>query len=270
VVADQFAQKNSPNVLLPGLRARVTEAGSDADADESGTIAGYSGLENQLYRVEIHRGSDDPKGPTFKWSRDNGSVEFGFTKLEVVDQKANGVKVELAGAPLPGRPRLAVGDCVEVIDKSWRPFGTPGTLFTVMGVSSPDADVQTDDASTQAPSPAGVLRRWDSVPENGDGAPATLAKDRTDDWIPIEKGIGIQFTAVNDAVFTRGDHWVIPARAATSAIYGPTAAAEGDGSPPFGPQRHLAPLAHVDGKDVIDLRNLFTHLAWPDSPGGPP
>jgi hypothetical protein len=42
--------------------------------------ARYRGPENQLYRVEVHDGSFDSLGvatqPTFKWSRENGSVVF--------------------------------------------------------------------------------------------------------------------------------------------------------------------------------------------------
>ena len=36
----------------------------------------YYGLENRLYRVEIHEAS--PAGMTFKWSRDNGTTVFAI------------------------------------------------------------------------------------------------------------------------------------------------------------------------------------------------
>lgn len=36
----------------------------------------YRGMENQLYRVEIHEGGDIASHPTFKWSRENGAVMF--------------------------------------------------------------------------------------------------------------------------------------------------------------------------------------------------
>ncbi|MDT5233033.1 MAG: hypothetical protein QOI39_3533 [Mycobacterium sp.] len=263
VVTEHFAKLNSP--VGPRLRAQVAEDGNVADPDEAATLSGYSGLENQLYRIEVHRGSDVKNGPTFKWSRDNGCVQFGIANYEVLPD--NGIRVTLSGAPLPGRPRLAIGDCVEVIDQSWRPFGEPGPLCTVMEVRGPDAAAGSDDKLDAANNPA-VLRRWDSVPEKGNGLPVKVSKDREDPWTDIENGIQIQFTASDDAVFGRGDFWLIPARAATSQIYGPTAAPEGAGSVAFGPQRHFAPLAQVDGANITDLRSLFTHLAWPDSPGG--
>jgi hypothetical protein len=45
-------------------------------ADPAG---GYRGLENQLYRVEIHAAANATGSvrPTFKWSRENGSVVVG-------------------------------------------------------------------------------------------------------------------------------------------------------------------------------------------------
>ena len=56
------------------MNARVHPA---TDPDASGgaaTPGGYRGLENHLYRVEVHRpGPGAGQGATFKWSRDNGS-----------------------------------------------------------------------------------------------------------------------------------------------------------------------------------------------------
>ena len=44
--------------------------------------SGYLGVENQLYRVEVHTGGTvaADHGPTFKWSRENGSVEFRIVR----------------------------------------------------------------------------------------------------------------------------------------------------------------------------------------------
>ena len=57
--------------------------------------AGYRGLENQLYRVEVHR-PGDASSATFKWSRDNASVATAWL-----------------GQPDPGRPeKIEVADLV--------------------------------------------------------------------------------------------------------------------------------------------------------------
>ena len=42
---------------------------------------GYRGLENRLYRVEIHRGTGSNRPATFIWSRDNGAVVFPLEKF---------------------------------------------------------------------------------------------------------------------------------------------------------------------------------------------
>ena len=42
--------------------------------------AGYDRLENQLYRVEIHKKGDRDHA-TFKWSRDNGSVATAVLEI---------------------------------------------------------------------------------------------------------------------------------------------------------------------------------------------
>ena len=62
-----------PQVLRTGAMGADTGQGNNECGCQPIPSAGYQGLENQLYRVEIHQG-----GPmawaTFKWSRENGSV----------------------------------------------------------------------------------------------------------------------------------------------------------------------------------------------------
>jgi hypothetical protein len=191
----------------------------------------------------------DPNEPTFKWSRDNGSVEFGI-------DSCNGNSVQLSGGGLPGRPKLEIGDFVEVIDKSWKPFGSPGPLFTIVGVDPIEHTVTLDQAVPNTPTRPAILRCWDSVGDSVDGTPMVM-----------DNGIQIQFTSPTNAFYQRGDYWLIPARAATGQIYGPTT---GDnGAPPYGPARHYAPLAQVDNQTPTDLRTRFTHLAWPDTSATP-
>src|SRR5262249_14470559 len=43
--------------------------------------AGYKGLENQLYRMEVHRGGALGTA-TFKWSRDNGSILTNVSEIQ--------------------------------------------------------------------------------------------------------------------------------------------------------------------------------------------
>lgn len=58
--------------------------------------ARYRGAENQLYRVEIHRGSD-AEPATFKWSRDNGTVVFIIRNI-ATDTDTTTVIIRASGA----------------------------------------------------------------------------------------------------------------------------------------------------------------------------
>ncbi len=61
------------------LSADTNQTGSECGCQPI-AAAGYQGLENQLYRVEIHTGG--PVGTaTFKWSRENASVVTQITNL---------------------------------------------------------------------------------------------------------------------------------------------------------------------------------------------
>src|SRR5205085_4076087 len=68
--------------LQPENRAMLRSKAEEADNPDSydpcitSPDARYRGAENQLYRVEIHRGGTARSSPpaTFKWSRENGSV----------------------------------------------------------------------------------------------------------------------------------------------------------------------------------------------------
>ena len=77
VVFDNLAGKMHAIVLVdparPRLAARARPQLAATGLCEIAATAGYQRLENQLYRVEIHDGGT---APTFKWSRENGSVAY--------------------------------------------------------------------------------------------------------------------------------------------------------------------------------------------------
>src|SRR5262249_27675797 len=58
--------------------------------------AHYRGAENQLYRVEIHRGGE-ANAATFKWSRDNGSMVAAWIGKEGNDLMVNGIRDNVRG-----------------------------------------------------------------------------------------------------------------------------------------------------------------------------
>jgi len=108
----------------------VSETASQQHADlcESEIDQRYRGLENQLYRIEIHQsglgyGKEDDADKTsndiancakFKWSRDNGSVIFPVLKMS---PKGDHASVQLARVGRDARFSLKAGDWVEYYDE---------------------------------------------------------------------------------------------------------------------------------------------------------
>ena len=271
---NEVARRWSEPTDRPTLQARAPERDpSRQEASVVSPAAGYRGIENQLYRVEIHRPTVGPKhgGETFKWSRDNGSVEFGIVGIATsagTDQRPISV-VTLDAPPRDGRSALAVGEVVEVVEPSAAPFGQPGPLLVVDALG-PEADevtlrgqVQLSDDPTQVP--RAVLRRWDQPAKDdfGDGIPID-GVGAGDGWVELEDGVQVRFSATNPR-YRRGDYWLIPARTATASVIWPRRGDAPAAIPPWGPERRYVPLALVTATEVVDLRTLFVPIAVPDA-----
>lgn len=275
-------EKSLLNQPTGTMRARANQPPKvETDACILPPSSGYRGPENQLYRVEINRdgwvsaattgqaetASDPP--PTFKWSRDNGSVILPIT----------GISGKVVSVTTLGRdPQLSVdvGNYVEIVDDYYASQGTPGPiaryaepLHLVTAVDPVRLTVTLDEApstkvgSTQALHP--YLRRWDEEEVLVTKAGLTIdSADKAIDlvpgqWIDLEDGIHVQFS---DGTFRAGDYWLIPARVVTGDVEWP---ADADGNklalPPMGVHYHVAPLAVVGPDNVTDLRMGFAPLA---------
>jgi uncharacterized protein DUF6519 len=205
---------------------------------------GYRRLENQLYRVEIHQGSDVAK-PQFKWSRDNGSV---VSRVKATDQAAKVIIVED-----PGRDEVlgfASAKFVELSDEERVLSGLPGLLLEVDTVTGTTVKVKNPTNAGLAGATNPVLRRWDGV---GD----LLANKVT----ALEDGVQIEF---DGGTFATGDYWMFPARTLTGRVEWP-----GDGTafePRHGTIHHFCPLAVLsfNGETFTgtptDCRKLFPPL----------
>lgn len=257
-----FEEYNADSRHRPTLGAR---AHSSAEPEPSPATAstpwGYRGVENQLYRVEVHRGGDVDEA-TFKWSRDNGSVEFGLENLG--EPAGDGMRTAtLERVCYDARQALEVGDWVELVDDHWAPLGTPSPLMQVEAPISPATHQvtlhDTDDSRAFHTHLHPMLRRWDQRPEDqaaNHGIPVKQAHQR---WFELEDGVQIRFEAPS-AHYERGDFWLIPARTARSGVLWPQSQdAEPLAVPPDGPLRYLAPLARVQQDELDDLRVLFGH-----------
>ncbi|MFE0134820.1 DUF6519 domain-containing protein [Streptomyces sp. NPDC059037] len=205
--------------LRAKLAARARLAEGDTDPCDVAPDSGYRGPENQLYRVEVHRGG--PVGrATFKWSRENASVVLPIRSVL-------GPTLELDTLGRDGKLGLETGDTVEIVDdasvcraaRDARDVaGGAPRLYRVTEVehvarrvvldADPAADPQHPGLGT-LPERHPVLRRWDHRPPE----PATGPAEGTTDtgsvatavsgegallieegrWLPLEDGIEVFF-----------------------------------------------------------------------------
>jgi hypothetical protein len=228
--------------LSPGRMSATAEDVEPKAADNPCQVApgaGFRGVENRLYRVEIHNG-DEPGPATFVWSRDNGSVLAAVTAFK--DGPENQIEVSSLGRD--DTLRFCVGDWVEVLSDRTELAGEPGTIAEIT-----DVDEASRILSLSAPvSDPGDgyfprVRRWDQK-----RAPIPVS-EATTEWFELEDGIKIMFTKPG---FRTGDFWVIPAREAPGEIE------EFTDAPPRGIEHHYCRLAVVTWQEDNDEELSFT------------
>lgn len=250
--------------LLAGSTTRMQvrlATGTSEDPCSIPEDAGYRGLENQLYRFEVHTGNFDPSQassadtsitPSFKWSRENAAAVAAWT--------AHNATLELTVDRLgPGGTQgFAPGQTIEITDDGLLRAASPGLIATIADVGETTL-VLDDSGGTLAaalalaftPSNHPRVRRWD-----GGGvrplavAPAELggAEVTADGWIRIEAGIEVQFDL---GAVRSSEAWLLPAR--TAALAGtddrqldwPIDSVTGEYAlrAPDGPAQHYARLA---------------------------
>ena len=231
------------------LRARVAESEETLDSNCLPTPGGgYRGLENQLYRIEIHKGSDSEEGATFKWSRENGSVVTTLTAMNPAGSEL--VLTDGGRDDVHGFARAA---WIEIRDEDRVLAREPGVLLEVDSVQDRTVDItdwpaglSEDDFDEQI-----TARRWEGT--------GTV---EIDSWIPLENGVEIQFA---EGEYRTGDHWMVPARALEGRILWPR---QGEGAAweeRHGTEHHFCPLALLrfgDGEWSVesDCRKLFPPL----------
>jgi nitrous oxidase accessory protein NosD len=258
--ADEVADFTADTAAPTGRMRARTRPGDEGGPCVVPEAAGYTRLENQLYRVEVHQGGElggaGPQ-PTFKWSRDNGTVVTEWLAT-------SGQEVTVGSL---GRDRvLGFTDArwVELADDTHELDAVPGQLLEVSGVGDESLTL------SAAPGPPGPVarhpkvRRWD-MPGPG-GAVAIAQAPDDDSWTPLEGGIQVDF---EPGTYRSGDWWWIPARAFIGEFAGeiewPAA-----GAPawllPEGIRHHHCRLglADFDGQvfaELTDCRDVFCPLA---------
>ena len=250
------------------LAARVDPGQRVEDACITPPDSKYRGVENHLYRVEIHHGGHAGEA-TFKWSRDNGSVATSWN-----DTAGNDLHVSVSRGFEPG-------DWVELSDDTAELLGLPGTMVKLAqvqpGILSVDPAMTVPPRGNFPHNPK--VRRWNQVQTEAvalhDGAipvqePAGTPTGSTL-WLDIEDGIQIQFTAGGE--YRTGDYWLIPARVTTGAIEWPaddTGLAKAQ--PPAGIRHQYAVLGLVTWSEsqlnVENIRFSFSPISFGDNFSG--
>jgi hypothetical protein len=243
------------------LAARVDPGMKAEDACVTPPDSKYRGAENQLYRVEIHRGGTVGTA-TFKWSRDNGSIATVWLGGE-------GSDLQVANAR-----GFAAGNWVELSDDTSELLGKPGTLVQLVKV---EGDTLSVDPTTTLPPISNFpvnpkVRRWDHVATDAvsladDNAvpiqesPAGATPDQIV-WMDLEDGVQIQFSAAGE--YRTGDYWLIPARVATGNVEWPQADdLNPQPLPPHGIEHHYALLgAVIRLQENIVVENIRCEF-WP-------
>ncbi|HMI91848.1 MAG TPA: DUF6519 domain-containing protein [Polyangiales bacterium] len=229
------------------MTARLQPGAQSKDPCVISPEASYRGAENQLYRVEVHRASAPGVTPTFKWSRDNGSVAARWLESEGDDLIVSSAR------------GFEPGVWVELSDEANELSGQPGMLVKLTKVQGdrlsvdPDSVPEGKNIALFASAVSPKVRRWDQAANDdiqltAGAVPLLEAAPGDPRWIDLEDGVQVQFAA--DGSYRSGDYWLIPARVATGSIEWPNVRAA-DGSTlwearaPHGVGHHYAPLGFL-------------------------
>jgi Family of unknown function (DUF6519) len=247
---------NTPTLSTGAMKVSTAAAGSDCSCEPTPS-AGYQGLENQLYRIEIHQGGTETTA-TFKWSRENGSVVSAITTFT-----GNTLVVESLGPD--ANLGFQTNQWVEVFDGSDLFGETPNSPGLLYQIQSIDPTVPSITLTTPIiginPALNARVRRWEQTGPSATSAGVPLAVSTP---LTLENGIEVTF---RPGTYQAGDYWTAPARTASGQIDWPPCGSSGDlFQPPHSALVYNAPLAciHWDPKQqnavVEDCRRFFLPL----------
>jgi Family of unknown function (DUF6519) len=217
---------------------------------------GYQGHENQLYRVEVHTGTDS-SNPTFKWARNNASI---LASGKIKDKnEADTVIIQSAGQG--GVLQFKKGQYVEVVSdeaelNGQQPADLKGITRIVQDQITLDSGLPLEDGGENTTL---TLRLWDGQGDISSDGPIAL---------PGTGGIKLQFS---NGTYKSSDYWLIPARIATQEVEWPHDEDPNNPLPqlPWGNQHHYTRLARVrwyesrlstHPRETYDCRKRFVPL----------
>ena len=227
---------------------------------------GYRGLENHLYRVEVH--SATTTTAKVKWSRENAHVATSL--LEILAGRTT-VRVESLGRD--DVLRIKTGDWVELTSDQREFAGLPGEMRKVT-VDDANQTLTFSPALPAADFPQGVVDaakhvrviRWDQsgIVRKPDGS-QLINLDLTSDGLielsaanpsfVLELGVQATLTVLAGGTAHSGDYWCFAARTADADIERLNQA------PPLGIHHHHAHLAIIEPNgEIHDCRTVFPPL----------
>lgn len=250
---------DQPFVLSTGAMAAMTSGGSGDCSCQPIPASGYQGLENQLYRIEIHQGGEAAK-TTFKWSRENGSLVSAITSM-------SGPTLWVSTLGPDANLGFQPNDWVEISDDT-NLFGQapnqPGSLYQILSVDPAGPSITLKSPALPVdPARNARVRRWE---QSGAAAGAKGVSLPIAGWYTLENGIQVKF---NPGTYQSGDYWTIPARAASGQIDWPPCGSDGNlFQPPTSVLVFNAPLACIRWDTtqkpaafaVKDCRRVFSPL----------
>jgi hypothetical protein len=249
------------------LRAKVMEEEESADPCIASAESAYRGVENQLYRIEIHNGGEPwdgkdedaaVKSASFKWSRDNGSVVAAWPEQDGNTLTLLGVHDQRRG--------FSAGQWIELSDDVREIKASQGIFVQVTKVEGEKITVDPHNGAVNRADFAdtATARRWDQQETDETKLYKGVIPIVEGKWFMLEDGVQVYFEpgakdTLND--YRPGDYWLIAARVETKNVEWPQELddegkirkdAKGHTIPaavaPRGVTHHYAPLGIVSVK----------------------
>lgn len=257
--------------------------------------SGYTGPENQFYRIEIHTpGGAAGAGATFKWSRENASVQ---TLVTAINSAANTLGDPASSLTVQSLGRDQVlgfnaGDWIEITDESHDDYCLPGEIYKIDRVDVPSSSIilttqltSNFSSTTLGKNTYTRIIRWDQSGEvynivggkqqpyyNLDTIPSGASLPNGCGGIPIptdgssvvlENGIAITFgLSLDNGSYQAMDFWNLTARAADGSIE------TLKNAPPRGLAHHFTKLSIVTLPATGTATASDCRTPWPPSGAG--
>jgi hypothetical protein len=208
---------------------------------------GYRGLENRLYRVEIHTpgSAGDTTTIRFKWSREHASV---VSSVEKIEPQSNPSILTVSRIGRDKMLRFQQGDWVEILDDNHELMEHHGEMAQITNIDEANRQITLDrdiaaNFPTSGPDRHLRLIRWDQTAGSTPLVDGLVAG--SDNWVDLEDGVQVQLSFEGLGGFHAGDYWVFAARTADGSVEELTAA------PPRGIIHHYCPLAEITGQTPV-------------------